>query len=169
MRGVSNRAALFLLMAVAIQTIVAAQTILPDPARARGISTQVAISTSSSAPSAAAGEKVSLYVDVEPRSGIHVYAPGTKDYLPIAVTPTLVPGLSFAPTKYPAHEMLKFAGDRVPVYQKPFRLVKEVTIRPGAKPGTAFLVDAVVDYQACDDKVCFKPATVPVSWTISVR
>lgn len=28
---------------------------------------------------------------------------------------------------------------------------------------------ATLDYQACDDKVCFNPQSVPLSWTIGVR
>jgi hypothetical protein len=26
-----------------------------------------------------------------------------------------------------------------------------------------------IEYQACDDKVCFNPATVPVTWTLTLR
>jgi hypothetical protein len=30
-------------------------------------------------------------------------------------------------------------------------------------------IDATLDYQACDDAVCFVPASVPVSFTVQVR
>ena len=33
----------------------------------------------------AAGGKLALFVDVTPKPGIHVYAPGSKDYIPIAL------------------------------------------------------------------------------------
>jgi hypothetical protein len=26
-----------------------------------------------------------------------------------------------------------------------------------------------LDYQACDDKQCFTPASIPVSWTLALR
>jgi hypothetical protein len=26
-----------------------------------------------------------------------------------------------------------------------------------------------LEYQACDDKICFNPASVPLSWTLSLR
>ena len=32
-----------------------------------------------------AGGKVMLFVDVTPKTGIHVYAPGSKDYIPITL------------------------------------------------------------------------------------
>jgi hypothetical protein len=25
------------------------------------------------------------------------------------------------------------------------------------------------DYQACDDKVCFNPTSIPLTWTLSLR
>jgi hypothetical protein len=63
----------------------------------------------------------------------------------------------------------------VPVYQKPFRLIQEVLLE-GTTPAQAALRDqqsltltGLVEYQACDDKVCFNPATVPVTWTLPLR
>src|SRR5262245_6249765 len=41
----------------------------------------------------AAGGKASLFVEVTPKPGIHVYAPGSKDYIPISVKLDAVPGL----------------------------------------------------------------------------
>jgi hypothetical protein len=37
------------------------------------------------------------------------------------------------------------------------------------RPGTTIDLTGTVSYQACDDKVCFVPASVPVSWTVDVR
>ena len=30
-------------------------------------------------------------------------------------------------------------------------------------------IHATLEYQACDDKVCFIPQSVPLSWTIALR
>ena len=30
-------------------------------------------------------------------------------------------------------------------------------------------VAGIVDYQACDDVICFKPAVLPVTWTVAVE
>ena len=34
---------------------------------------------------------------------------------------------------------------------------------------TDLALSGALEYQACDDKVCFNPATVPLSWTLKVR
>ena len=30
-------------------------------------------------------------------------------------------------------------------------------------------ISATLDYQACDDNVCFTPQSVPLTWTIGLR
>jgi thiol:disulfide interchange protein DsbD len=120
-----------------------------------------------SATTAAPGSTVQLWLDIAPNPGIHVYAPGAKDYLPIAVTIEPRPGVKIGPVKYPKSETMLFEGEKVPVYEKPFRLVSEIALGPSIKADTLTLT-GTVKYQACDDKVCFIPASVPVSWTIAV-
>jgi DsbC/DsbD-like thiol-disulfide interchange protein len=132
----------------------------------------VTIAATASAASGAPGSKVSLFVDVAPNAGIHVYAPGAADYQPIAVKLDATNGMIAAgKLTYPKSERLLVAGapEAVPVFQKPFRLVQEVTIGKSAKPGSTLTVTGRVEYQACDDVVCFLPATLPVSWTIAVK
>jgi hypothetical protein len=129
----------------------------------------IAVAASTSVASVKAGAKMSLFVDVLPDRGIHVYAPGAKDYQPIAMTIEPRAELTIGRTVYPKSEMLSFDGDSVPVFQKPFRLTEEVTITKSTKPGTKLKVTGKIDYQACDDKVCFIPASLPVSWTIDVK
>jgi hypothetical protein len=87
------------------------------------------------------------------------------------------PFLEPRPLKYPASEVYHFVplDEHVPVYQKPFQLVLEVAIADSAaarraldREGT-FTIKATLDYQACDDRVCFKPVSIPLSWTVKVR
>jgi len=129
------------------------------------------VAASVSAMSAKPGGNVSLFVDIAPRQGIHVYAPGATDYVPIVVKLDAHADVKAAKLTYPKSEILFFAplGERVPVYQKPFRLTQGVTIAGSVKPGTTITLTGTVDYQACDDKVCFVPASVPVSWTVDVK
>jgi DsbC/DsbD-like thiol-disulfide interchange protein len=129
----------------------------------------VAVSPSVSPTTARPGAKLSLIIDVVPDRGIHVYAPGAKDYQPIAVSIEPRADLSIGRLVYPKSEMLAFDGESVPVFQKPFRLTQDVTIAKSTKPGTTMRVAGKVDYQACDDKVCFIPVSLPVSWTIDVK
>ena len=130
----------------------------------------LAVATGASTATAKPGAKVLLFVDVAPNPGIHVYAPGAKNYVPIALTVGPQTDATVGKTIYPKSELLFFAPleETVPVYQKPFRLTRELVLSRSVKPGTTFTLTGTVEYQACDDKVCFVPASAPVSWTIAV-
>ncbi|MBI3493943.1 MAG: hypothetical protein HY047_19520, partial [Acidobacteria bacterium] len=59
--------------------------------------------------------------------------------------------------------------------QRPFRVVQDVMLDP-SREAAATLKDlktmtiaATLNYQACDDKLCFNPQSVPLSWTVNVR
>lgn len=119
--------------------------------------------------SAPAGGKAVLFLDVTPKPGIHVYAPGSNDYIPITVKLTAPADLKAGKVVYPKAEMMTFADERVPVFQKPFRLTQEITLAKTAKPGSTVNIAATVNLQACDDKVCYPPENVPVSWNVLVK
>ena len=135
---------------------------LPLPAAPK----YLALATSASAATVKAGGVLSLFVDITPNPGIHVYAPGAREYRPIALT--LRPR-ALKPVRYPQAETMVFEKASVPVFQKPFRLVQDVVAARTEKAGATLTWTGTVDYQACDDKVCYLPVSVPVSWTASVR
>ena len=117
-----------------------------------------------------AGAKVSLVVDVQPKPGVHVYAPGAGEfYIPITVK--LTPQTELKPGKigYPKSETMVFADEKVAVFEKPFRLTQEVMLDKLLKAGATVVVGGTVNYQACDDKLCFPPESAPVSWTVTVK
>ncbi len=113
------------------------------------------------------GAKTTLFVDVTPNPTIHVYAPGAEDYIPITVKIEPQPNVKVGKLTYPKSETMMFADEKVPVFQKPFRLAQEVTVTGQA--GTAVPIKATIDYQACDDKVCYPPESQPVMWTVTIR
>jgi DsbC/DsbD-like thiol-disulfide interchange protein len=117
----------------------------------------------------AAGAKLALFVDVTPKPGIHVYAPGSQDYIPITVKLNAQPEIKAGKVAYPKSEMMTFADEKVPVFQKPFRLTQDVTLDKAAKPGSTVTVSGTVNYQACDDRVCYAPESAPVAWTVVVK
>ena len=119
--------------------------------------------------SGAAGAKLSLFVDVTPKPGIHVYAPGSNDYIPITVKLTPQAEVKFGKVAYPKSETMTFADEKVPVFQKPFRLTQDITLDKSAKAGSTVTVAGTVNYQACDDRVCYPPESAPVSWTVVVK
>jgi thioredoxin:protein disulfide reductase len=117
-----------------------------------------------------AGERLSLFVDVQPKPGIHVYAPGSGEfYIPITVKVNPQAQLKAGKLAYPKSETMIFADEKVAVFEKLFRLTQEVTLDKSLKPGATVVVAGTVNYQACDDKVCFPPESAPVSWTVLVR
>jgi DsbC/DsbD-like thiol-disulfide interchange protein len=130
---------------------------------------QLTFTTSSGVAAAKPGQTVRLFVDIAPRPKMHVYAPGAKDYLPIALELNSA-GVRAGKLTYPVSQVLYFepTKERVPVYQSPFRLTQDVVVLPTAKPGT-LIITGVLKYQACDDTLCYNPVTEPVAWTVTVK
>jgi hypothetical protein len=129
----------------------------------------------SASPTAAAparpGSTIKLFVDVIPDAKIHVYAPGAKDYLPIALEIAPAAGMTVGKLTYPKAQDLYFEplNEHVPVFSAPFRLVQDVTIGRAVKPGQSLTLTGVLKYQACDDKICFNPVSAPLSWTVTLK
>ena len=125
----------------------------------------------------APGNRFSIALDIQPHSGIHVYAPGAKSYRVIGLNMEAQPFVRSLPMKYPASEIYFFKplNERVPVFQKPFALVQEIVLE-GTPQAQAALRDkkslslaGTLEYQACDDKICYNPASVPLTWTLDLR
>ena len=143
-----------------------------------GETAHLEISASQSNPDITVGSRFHLALDITPKPDMHVYAPGADElgYRVIGLTLDAPSFLRLLPPEYPTAEIYHFEplDERVPVYQQPFRLVQEVIVE-GDPESTAQLaeIDALtltgrLDYQACDDEVCFNPATVPLTWTLTV-
>lgn len=123
------------------------------------------------------GSRFAIVFDVAPGRGMHVYAPGRHSYQVIAVEFDPHPWLTVHPLKYPPPEIYHFEplDERVEVYMTRFRLVQDLTIGASAAAqqrlagSTAVTIAGRVRYQACDDKVCYNPVTIPVSWTLELR
>jgi hypothetical protein len=146
--------------------LIAALAQLLSPASKPGHATIVA---SPASVNGTAGAKLSLFVDVTPKTNIHVYAPGTEFYIPITVKLNAQPEIKPGKIGYPKSETLTLLNEKVPVFQKPFRLTQEVTLDKSAKPGATVTVSGTVNYQACDDAVCYPPESAPVTWTVLVK
>ena len=151
-------------MRIPILIALLAQLIAPAPKPGHA-----AITSSPVEVNGAAGAKLALFVDVTPKPGIHVYAPGTENYIPITVKLNPQAEIKAGKLAYPKSETMTFADEKVPVFQKPFRLTQDVTLDKSAKPGSTVTVSGTVNYQACDDRVCYAPETAPVTWTVLVK
>ena len=108
---------------------------------------------------------------------MHVYAPGAENYRIISLTVAAQPFVRLAPIRYPASEIYVFEplNERIPVYQTPFKLIQELRLEEQPQAQAAFRgkpslrLTGTLDYQACDDRICFNPVSVPLSWTVAVR
>lgn len=148
-----------------------AQVPAPNPfgPSARSTTSHLTVESRISPEEAAPGSTLTVTLDITPRRRIHVYAPGRHDYQVIALTLDAQPWLQLEPTRYPPSGTYYFAPlkETVEVYSEPFRLTRVVRVRetPAARrvlaSGTA-TVTGQLEYQACDDRVCFAPAKVAV-------
>ena len=134
------------------------------------------VNTSISDTVVSAGETVSVTFDITPKRSMHVYAPGKHDYQVIAVKLDAQPWMKVAPTSYPPSEIYHFKelDEKVETYGKPFKLVQDVTILNSAAAKKALAasplkLSGTLQYQACDDKVCYAPTKVPVSFDLTVK
>lgn len=125
----------------------------------------------------APGNRVSIVLDVVPKRGMHVYAPGASSYRVIGLTLNEQPFVKPLPMMYPASEIYHFKplNERVPVFRKAVRLMQDVLIEGTAEAQAAWrektmvTLSGTVEYQACDDRVCYNPVAVPVSFTVALK
>lgn len=124
----------------------------------------------------APGEPFTVSLVITPKPGVHVYAPGNKDYTAIAWAIDPMAGVKLGPVTYPKATEYFFAPlkERVQVYSAPVRLERQVTIDPAgplAKTTVSpqLALRGTLAYQACDDKVCYLPEELTLSWHVIIR
>ncbi len=144
----------------------------PEPGR-RVEAKQLVATLGASNSTVAPGQRVALTLDIDLQPDLHVYAPGVDNYIPIewkmddsATAQPHEPVLPHAVKLY-----LKAINETVPTYTNHFRLTRDITIPSEDKLKTAvdgaghFAVDGVLNYQACDDRMCYFPQKVRLQWT----
>ena len=149
---------------------------MAGPAPLRNDTMHLTVLSSISDTAVTPGKKVSLAFEVTPKRSMHVYAPGKHDYQVIAVKVDPQPWLKVEPTSYPPSEIYHFKelDEKVETYGKPFKLVQQLTVLDTAAAKKALAaaplkVSARLEYQACDDKVCYAPSKVPVNFALTVK
>ena len=137
----------------------------------------VEITTYLSDQAVAPGTVFSIVADISPRSGMHVYAPGKHSYKVVAFRLDEQPFLITRPLRYPASEIYEFKPlkERVEVYQKPFTVALDVafdgsaTARKALASRETMTITGALEYQACNDRICFLPQSLPVTYTVTMR
>ena len=159
-----------MLLALACTVLGGAFAIAQSSTPAR-VETPHLVITTSASDRPAGGRKVTLFVDVAPKPRMHVYAPEEKGYLSVSLTVSRQDGLTPQKSIFPRGESFFFAPTQETqiVYSRPFRIEQPIVLSPTTlRKGGTMSVSATLLYQACDDKVCYIPRKVPLTWTLSI-
>ncbi len=113
---------------------------------------------------------MSLVADVAPKPKMHIYAPGQDAYVAIALRLDPQADVTAQAARLPPGQPLFFpaTGETQLVYSKPFRIELPIAVGKGRKAGP-LPVAGTLEYQACDDTVCYVARKVALKWTVSVR
>jgi hypothetical protein len=141
-------------------------------AEGKHLSLQTSVSDAEARP----GQRLTLALDITPGKRIHVYAPEIRGYIPISLALTGSKAFKSDPVVYPPAKTMNLRAikETVPVYDRPFRVLQTVTLADLNTLGNMVDADRNLTiqgefrYQACDDKECFLPETVPVTWKVHV-
>ncbi len=133
--------------------------------------------TSLSNPAAAPGQRLTLVLDFEMEPGMHAYAPGVAGYRALELQLSALPKVSFHDTVFPASRPYFFAPleETVPVFEGRFRVTRDLTLAGGRDlaealkaPDPKLEIEATLAYQACSDRICYPPASLPLRFTVKL-
>lgn len=124
------------------------------------------------------GNRFTLFVDVDPLSGVHIYGPaagGGYQGLDVAIEP--LPYLTVHPPRYPAAAPLALAwtDEALAGYTSAVRVAIDVVLGTRQElaavleAGQGVTLEGTVRLQACDDRVCWAPEALPVRWHFDLR
>lgn len=117
------------------------------------------------------GNRITLALDLELKPGMHVYAPGVQGgYIPIDWEMPESKAWLALPAAFPESRMLNLPAiqETVPVYTGSVHLTRDLII---GQPVAAreLTIEGAFRYQACDDRECYPPRTIPLKWTFRVE
>jgi len=134
--------------------------------------THVASVVVDEAPTVRAGESVTLRVTVSIKPGYHVQAnPVLNPYLiPLLLTVQATPFIRAGEPVYPQAKRMRLLGsdEDLVIYDGTFLLEQPVSVSKDSPPGETTLAGSL-RYQACDDRRCLTPRTLPVALGLRVR
>ena len=117
--------------------------------------------------------RATLVMEVDLKPKMHVYTPEVKGYIPVEWTMQQPKGVTVFAPEFPASKLLHLPAidEIVPVYEGKVRILRDVLlgkpdeIAPLLNADGKLVLSGTFRYQACDDKVCYIPESVPVEWT----
>ena len=124
------------------------------------------------------GSHITLVTELRLPADVHVYAPGAKGYKPLKLELDPMPEMEFMPAIYPQSKDLYLAviDEHIAVFDGTFRVSQEVKVKSDkdfsaslGKDGKMVIVTGKLDYQVCDNTMCYLPSSIPVKWQVQVN
>ncbi len=135
------------------------------------------VRTAASDASVSPGNRFTLFVDIEPLPGVHVYGPevgGGYQGLTLTIDPP-AHILSHAPTYPPATRLhLPWTGEVLTGYTRPIRVAMDVSLgtrlelAPVIEAGQGLRIPGMLRLQSCDNRMCWPPEAVALEWQIGL-
>jgi thiol:disulfide interchange protein len=117
------------------------------------------------------GTTVRARVDVKVGPGFHIQSDKPRDpsLIPLTLTFDAPAGVTVGKLVFPSPKdfLLKGSDQPLAVFEGAFNIDVELIVAKD-HPGGEVTVPARLRYQACDETVCFRPMTIPLSWTLTV-
>jgi hypothetical protein len=117
------------------------------------------------------GNRLTLLFELDLPDKMHVYAPQVKSsYKPVSLTVDKADHLWAHPAEFPQPKQLHLdaINEIVPVFDRRVRIYQDITVSHRFR-GKQIKINVTLSYQACDDKACYPPTSVPLSFTIDVE
>jgi DsbC/DsbD-like thiol-disulfide interchange protein len=118
------------------------------------------------------GQTVTLVLRVELPENMHVQSDEPRDpfVIPTLLTVAVPEGVTVEEITYPESTDFLLTGQAEPlaVFEHEFTIAVRLALDADVSPGDIFVLGSLL-YQACDDRVCFAPATAAVEWHLHVE
>lgn len=138
---------------------------------------RIRVTPTASATVVRGGQHVGLSIEAVLGRGLHAYAPGApSEFIPVSWTLAVSPAWKATEPEWPLAEKTQLYGvdEKVPNYTGAFKVSRELTLAAQAvltklAPSGEIVITGEFRYQACNDRVCFPPETIPVTWKLLIE
>ena len=122
-------------------------------------------------PSVTAGSTFRAALRVTLAEGLHANSnkPDDPNLIPVLLTISPPPGVTVEEIVYPQATDLKQQGSDKPlrVFEDDFVIGVVMKVAPGTSAGS-LSIPGRLQYQACDDKMCYRPLRIQSAWDVNV-
>jgi hypothetical protein len=141
---------------------------MPAEAALKGSGDVVKAITRQKAISAAPGQRITFEVSVIIAPHWHLYAHGDSNFIGVDLIPDESFPLEEFDARYPAGEEGEFFGEKVRMISGSQVITGEAVV-PETLARGLHKVKLGLTVQACDDKTCLAPASLPVEMELTVK